>query len=226
MRRGSNASGSHGVEKPPARQFRVSLKSLRGLGSYLRRNWNSVFDFSTSTGHRLSSSSGGSSKASRPALPSKEQLQQIETNKLHVRNTTSLKGTLFQATVPWSMSDDRVVVSTASLTCQPWPEDSNYKTVTLDTPVAFVRPFHMTKVRTNDRKWFCKQHAYVNFSGVFGDNARENSSNGTDHFSSQLNVPIDENYRTMPLNVPLTFALAVDKKLNGNAQGKLVIEAS
>ncbi|KFD68575.1 hypothetical protein M514_00303 [Trichuris suis] len=188
MHRGSNASGSHGVEN----------------------------------------SSGGSSKASRPALPSKEQLQEIETSKLHVRNATSLKGTLFQATVPWSMSDDRVVASTASMmTCQSWPEDSNYKTVTLDTPVPFVHPFHVAKGRTNDRKWSCKQHAYVNFSGVFGGNARENCSNGTDHFSPQLSVPIDENYRTMPLNVPLTFALAADKKLSGgHAQGKLAIEAS
>uniref|UniRef100_A0A5S6QAX0 Uncharacterized protein n=1 Tax=Trichuris muris TaxID=70415 RepID=A0A5S6QAX0_TRIMR len=220
--RGSNASGAHGVEKSPARQLRSSLKSLRELGNYLRRNWNSVFDFSASASHRLSSGSG-SNKASRPTLPSKEQLQEIETSKLHVRNATSMKANFFQPALPWPTPSDRTA-STAPLGCHRWMDDSNYKTVTLDTPVPFDRLSTVPKAQAGGQTWSCKPHAYVNFSVEFGNEMQAGCSNGADHFS-RMTTPADENYRTMPLNVPLTFALT-DKKLSGNVQGKLIVEAS
>ncbi|KRY35221.1 hypothetical protein T01_14620, partial [Trichinella spiralis] len=176
-----HSTGSRMKDTSAGVALRGSLKSIREFGSYIRKNFNSIFESSSSN---LKSNGIQSYGRCPPPLPSKQQLEAME-----VQARLS----------PDSLSANNSTVNTVMLTLpspmtSPPPSFSNpdYKLITLDTPVS-----QSVRNLTTGRPKSPLKNTYVNFTEP---SALRTHTRPTGDQSQQA---VDENYKMVPCNVPL-----------------------
>ncbi|KRZ69086.1 hypothetical protein T10_13268 [Trichinella papuae] len=180
-----HSTGSRMKDTSTGVALRGSLKSIREFGSYIRKNFNSIFESSSSSSSSNLKSNGIQSYGRcPPPLPSKQQLEAME-----VQARLS----------PDSLSANNSSVNTAVLTLpspmtSPPPSFSHpdYKLITLDTPVS-----QSVRNLASGRPKSPLKNTYVNFTEPSALRTHARST------SDQSQQAVDENYKMVPCNVPL-----------------------